>query len=537
MTTPTKAEILAAPSFSSTKAFAQLAHEKPLDLTQEGVLTPARIDAMKSVGAGYTCLYGFERLSEKTISLLMQLADERLAHSQMQMMQSGEVMNFIEGFPSENRAVLHTAIRDFSKEKSSSPIVQKAKEDSLAEHKKLKEFMQKIDQEKKFSEMIFIGIGGSELGPKALYYGLSFLHRKDRKIHFICNVDPDDVAQTLANADLKKSLVVVISKSGTTLETATNEEFVRAHFVKMGLNPKEHFVSVTMPKTPMDDTSKYLECFHVWDYVGGRYSSTSMVGGVLIAFGIGYDAFYELCQGANEMDQVALKKRGVENLPLLMALIGIWNHNFLEIPTVATIPYSQMLFRFPAHLQQCDMESNGKRIDRMGRDVSWKTSPVIWGEPGTNSQHSFFQMIHQGTSPIALEFIGFAESQAGVDFEWKGTTSQEKLLSNMLAQAIALAVGQKNSNPNKVFPGNRPSLLLLAKKLTPKTLGALLSLYENKIAFQGFIWGVNSFDQEGVQLGKVLADKCIGLFQAERSGKSQEDFPLGKQLLKIVKEV
>jgi glucose-6-phosphate isomerase len=446
-------------------------------------------------------------------------------------------MNFIEGQDSENRAVLHTAIRDFSTQKNPSKVVQEAKEKSALEHKKLKEFVEKIDREKRFSEMIFIGIGGSELGPKALYYGLSFLHRKDRKIHFICNVDPDDVAQTLQNADLKKSLVVVISKSGTTLETATNEEFVRASFIKNGLDPKQHFVSVTMPQTPMDDRTKYLECFHVWDYVGGRYSSTSMVGGVLIAFGIGYQAFYELCQGAYEMDQVALQSDYKKNMPLLLALLGIWNHNFLGYPTLATIPYAQMLFRFPAHLQQCDMESNGKRIDRMGNTCDFQTGPVIWGEPGTNAQHSFYQLIHQGTSVVPLELIGFVESQGSIDFEWKNTTSQEKLLSNLMAQCIALAVGQENKNPNKVFPGNRPSLLLLGKKLTPKALGALLSLYENKIAFQGFIWGVNSFDQEGVQLGKKLGDKCLQLFEAEREGSPKGDFPLGNALLKIVREV
>jgi glucose-6-phosphate isomerase len=237
------------------------------------------------------------------------------------------------------------------------------------------------------------------------------------------------------------------------------------------------------------------------------------------------------------MDQVALHADFKQNLPLLGALIGIWNRNFLHYPTVAIIPYSRSLARFPAHLQQCDMESNGKRIDRKANATKFQTGPIVWGEPGTNAQHSFFQLIHQGTSIVPLELIGFTHAQGGYDFEWKGTTSQEKLLSNLFAQAIALAKGQKNPNPNKLFPGNRPSSILLAKKLTAYSLGALLSYYENKIAFQGFIWGVNSFDQEGVQLGKQLADKTLHLFSAKRGASSAEPFPLGQALIDISEEL
>jgi glucose-6-phosphate isomerase len=287
-----------------------------------------------------------------------------------------------------------------------------------------------------------------------------------------------------------------------------------------------------MPNTPMDDPRRYLERFYLWDYVGGRYSATSMVGGLLIAFGVSYEAFHELCKGAHAMDVAALNKNLDENPALMLALIGIWNHNFLSYPTVAVIPYSQMLFRFPAHLQQCDMESNGKSTTVDGKKCSFETGPIIWGEPGTNAQHSFYQLIHQGRAIVPMEFIGFAESQSGVDFEWQGTTSQQKLLSNLFAQAIALAKGQKNKNPNKNFDGNRPSALIIGKKLTPYSLGALLALYEHKIAFQGFIWGINSFDQEGVQLGKVLGEKCLELFRNEKS-----DFPLAETLIRIVDEV
>ncbi|MDB6081575.1 MAG: pgi [Chlamydiia bacterium] len=540
-TKPTENVFLKGPAFHNTKAYAALhsAAKVPLDLTQEGTLTKKRVESMKAQGAGYTFLYGFERITEENMKSLFELAQERQVLAQMKAMQSGEMANFVEGCESEKRAVLHTAMRDIFEDSfaGKGKLVEEARALVIKEHEKLKKFIQKLDSDKKFSEMIFVGIGGSELGPKALYYGLSFLHRKDRKVHFICNVDPDDVALTLAKADLAKSLVVVISKSGTTLETATNEEFLRKEFTKNGLNPKDHFVAVTMPKTPMDDESRYLACFHIWDYVGGRYSATSMVGGILLSFGIGYNEYLELLRGAHEMDLVALKDNFTENLPLLSALLGVWNRNFLGYSTVAIIPYAQVLHRFPAHLQQCDMESNGKRIDRKGTPVPFETGPVIWGEPGTNAQHSFYQLIHQGTSTIPLEFISFAEAQGNLDFDWKGTTSQEKLLSNVLAQSIALATGQKSSNPNKVFPGNRPSSILLGKRLTPRALGSLLSFYEHKIAFQGFIWGINSFDQEGVQLGKVLADRMLNIFAAKRANKPAEAFDLGEALIAITQEV
>jgi glucose-6-phosphate isomerase len=237
------------------------------------------------------------------------------------------------------------------------------------------------------------------------------------------------------------------------------------------------------------------------------------------------------------MDLVALRENPTENLPLLGALLGIWNRDFLNYPTVAVIPYTQLLARFPAHLQQCDMESNGKHIDRRGNTCSFETGPIVWGEPGTNAQHSFYQLIHQGTTVVPLEFIGFAESQGNLDFDWKGTNSQEKLLANLLAQAIALAIGKKDTNPNKTFYGNRPSSLLLSRKLTPYALGALLAYYEHKIAFQGFIWGVNSFDQEGVQLGKILADRVLGQMVAEHQHRPCEPFPLGSELLQVVRKI
>jgi glucose-6-phosphate isomerase len=277
----------------------------------------------------------------------------------------------------------------------------------------------------------------------------------------------------------------------------------------------------------MDNPQKYLRSFHMYDYIGGRYSATSMVGAVMLGFALGYEAFIEILRGANEMDRAAEEKDLKKNPALLLALLGIWNHNFLGHETVAVLPYSQALLRFPAHLQQCDMESNGKSVTRNGEKVPFSTGPIVWGEPGTNGQHAFYQLLHQGTAIVPAEFIGFRQSQHKFDLVIKGSTSQQKLVANMLAQALALAAGQKDENLNRFFAGNRPSSILLADKLTPYTMGALLALYEAKIVMQGFIWNINSFDQEGVQLGKVLANRLLDHMSILRHGgaKDREKHP------------
>lgn len=510
--------------YPSFKTLASLA-EHPIDLPSE--LTPQRIEKMALEGVGFKLLFGTERVDERVLKALFHMAGEAGAIEKMGAMQRGEAINRIEGFESENRAVLHTAMRDQFGSIQHGKGAAEAAEMAGRELKKLEKFLAKI--EGKFTDLIQIGIGGSDLGPRALAVALQPFHRPGHRVHFISNVDPDDANGVLEGLDLKKTLVVVVSKSGTTLETLTNEEFVRARIAKMGLNPQEHFVAVTGEKSPMDNPSRYLASFYMWDFVGGRYSATSMVGGVALGFLIGFHGFKEILRGAHEMDLHALNVKPEKNLPLLSALLGIWNRNFLNYPTLAIIPYSQALLRFPAHLQQLDMESNGKRIDKLGSAVSFHTGPVVWGEPGTNGQHSFYQLIHQGTDVVPIEFIGFKKSQYVQDLEIQKTTSQEKLLSNLFAQSIALAAGQKNDNPNKFFPGNRPNRILLADRLDPFTLGALLSYYENKVAFQGFIWRINSFDQEGVQLGKVLANKMLRLFSGEK-----ESFPLGEAYLNFL---
>ena len=508
--------------------------EHPIDLTKEGVLSKERLEKMKAESCGFKLLYATENVSDDVMQTLFDLGAEAHVLRKMQDMQSGEVINKIEGYESERRMVLHTAMRDFFEDRNRGKAAEEASKLAWDEIEKLRAFMKEIDK-KEFTDLVQIGIGGSDLGPRALTIACHAFRKEHRKGHFISNVDPDDATQVLNEVDLFKTLFVVVSKSGSTLETLTNEEFVRRRLRNAGLNPKDHFIAVTGKGSPMDDPSRYRTSFYIWDYIGGRYSVTSMVGGVMLGFILGVDGFLEILKGASKMDKIALSKEMRVNLPLVNALLGIWNRNFLHLPTVAIIPYSQALLRFPAHLQQLDMESNGKSIVRKGDRTDFETGPIVWGEPGTSGQHSFYQLIHQGTTIVPVELIGFKESQYSKDLEIEDTTSQEKLLANLFAQSVALAIGQKNDNPNKFFAGGRPNHLLLGARLTPETVGSLLSYYENKVAFQGFIWDINSFDQEGVQLGKALANKFIELFKAKKE-MQKSDFDLGENYLEFLKD-
>lgn len=522
------------PHYQSVKKLHALA-EHPYDLTQEGNINPERIGKYYAESCGYKLLYGTQRITDDVIDSLKKLAIEAKALEKMKNMQDGAVINLIEGYPSDNRSVLHTASRDFFDTRQRPKVVEEAVKSALKEHEKLKKFLQKFETEKKFTDVICVAMGGSDLGPKAVYYALQYLQKPGRRFHFISNVDPDATAKVLKDVNLQKTLVIIGSKSGSTLETAANEAFLRQVFQKAGIKSEEHFVAITQQGSPLDDHKKYLECFYIWDYIGGRFCTTSMFGGVLLSLAFGYDVYFEFLRGANAMDKAALNEDIQQNLPLLMALIGIWNRNFLNHQTVALVPYSEALFRFPAHIQQVDMESNGKHIDRHGNLLDFESGPIIWGEPGTSAQHSFYQLIHQGTTILPLELIGFKESQYGEDADFKGSTNQQKLFANLIAQAIALAGGQKNENPNKVFQGNRPVSMLVAKKLTPYSMGALFALYEHKVAFQGFIWDINSFDQEGVMLGKVLAEKVLEDIVEHDKGnirKADKFYPLGEAFLK-----
>jgi glucose-6-phosphate isomerase len=503
----------------------------PFDLSAPGAISPERILSYKASAAGFDLLYSTQRVDGVVLNGLQQLADQSDAVDQFLAMKRGAVMNRIKGHESENRQVLHTACRDIF---SNSPYNGEATGQAKQQLENLKAFLQELEQGKlvnkegrPFTDYINIGIGGSDLGPRALYIALSAYSLNNRRVHFVSNVDPDDAAAVLQGLDLSRTLVGVVSKSGSTLETLTNEEQVRAAFTKSGLNPRNHFLAITGQGSPMDNPEKYLRSFYMYDYIGGRYSATSMVGAVMLGFGLGYDAVLEILRGASAMDCAAEERDIRKNPALLLALLGIWNHNFLGHETLAVLPYSQALLRFPAHLQQCDMESNGKSITREGEKVSCATGPIVWGEPGTNGQHAFYQLLHQGTTTVPAEFIGFRQSQYHTDQEIRGTTSQEKLAANLLAQSLALATGMKSSNPNRSFAGNRPSSVLLADRLTPYVMGSLLALYEAKIVFQGFIWNINSFDQEGVQLGKVLASHFLEHMSVvrQRGAEDRDRYP------------
>jgi len=511
------------PSFATLKKLAA----KPYDLTTPGALSRQRLADFICRGADFDVLYATQRVDDAVLDELQALADESGAVAQFLQMKKGAVMNRIAGYDSENRQVLHSACRDVF---SSAPYNSEASSSALAELAKLELFLNDLDsgvvtndKGEPFTDMIQIGIGGSDLGPRALYLALAAYRQKGRRVHFISNVDPDDAASVLGTVDLTRTLVNVVSKSGTTLETLTNEELVRAAFLAAGLKPKGHFVAVTGQSSPMDNPERYLRSFYMFDYIGGRYSVTSMVGAVMLGFGLGYDNVMEILRGANSMDKQAEETDCRKNPALLLAMLGIWNRNFLGHETVAVLPYSQALVRFTAHLQQCDMESNGKSVTRQGRTVNWQTGPIVWGEPGTNGQHAFYQLIHQGTTIVPVEFIGFRKSQYGVDLAIKETSSQQKLLANLLAQSLALATGQTSENPNRLFPGNRPSVVIMADRLTPYSMGALMALYEAKIVFQGFLWNINSFDQEGVQLGKVLANRLLGHCIDSKSTKEADE--------------
>jgi glucose-6-phosphate isomerase len=333
--------------------------------------------------------------------------------------------------------------------------------------------------------------------------------KKKMDAKFISNVDPDDASNVISSCRLEQSLFVLVSKSGTTQETLANELFVKDKLEKAGLNPGKHMVAVTSETSPLAKNPAYLDSFYIDDYIGGRYSSSSAVGGCVLSLAFGGEVFREFLKGAAEADKLALEKDVLKNAALLDALIGVWERNFLHYPYTAVLPYSQALSRFPAHLQQMDMESNGKRVSRSGEKISYDTGPAIFGEPGTNGQHSFYQLLHQGTGIIPLQFIGFTESQKGDDVKVDGSVSQTKLNANLAAQIVAFAKGQENADKNKEFTGERPSSLIYGKRLTPGALGSLLAHFENKVMFQGFVWNVNSFDQEGLQLGKILTKKVL----------------------------
>lgn len=428
----------------------------PYDLTASGALSPARISSYRTHAVGIDLLYSTQRVDEAALTALQRLADESGATAQFLEMKKGAVLNRIEGYASEERQVLHTACRDIFAPVGLAP---EASAQAKTELEKLAGFLAALEAGtivnaagEPFTDLIQVGIGGSDLGPRALYLALAAYKIPGRRIHFISNVDPDDAAATLNGLDLARTLVNVVSKSGSTLETLTNEALIREAFVEAGLEPNRHFLAVTGKGSPMDSPSRYLRSFYMFDSIGGRYSATSMVGAVMLGFALGYPHLLEILRGANAMDLAAEEHDIRRNPALLLALLGIWNHNFLGCETLAILPYSQALVRFTAHLQQCDMESNGKSVTRQGKDLSWESGPIIWGEPGTNGQHAFYQLIHQGTVIVPAEFIGFRENQYGRDLLIEQTTSRKNWWRTSWPRPLPLPPASRMKTPTAVLP-------------------------------------------------------------------------------------
>ena len=504
-------------NLDTLNAFDQLKALKRVNLNEamageNGAQRVAKYSVPMAGGLSYN--YAAKAVDDDVLAALKALAEEAQLTDKYAALYNGEVIN-----TGEKRLVLHQLTRG---QLGNDVVVDgvNKREFYLAQQKKAAEFARKVHsgeianaKGERFTTVVQIGIGGSDLGPRAMYLALEQWAKQNdtfkMEARFISNVDPDDAAAVLKGIDVSRALFVLVSKSGTTLETLTNEAFVKDALKNAGLNASKHMVAVTSETSPLAKSSDYLAAFFMDDFIGGRYSSTSCVGGVVLSLAFGPEVFERFLSGAHASDETAKNPDIFNNPAMLDALIGVYERNVLGYPSTAVLPYSQALSRFPAHLQQLDMESNGKSVNRFGEKVDYVTGPVIFGEPGTNGQHSFYQLLHQGTDIVPLQFVGFKKNQAGMDVDIQGSTSQQKLCANVAAQIMAFACGKTDDNPNKAFAGGRPSSIIVGDQLTPEALGALLAHFENKVMFQGFCWNVNSFDQEGVQLGKVLAKRVL----------------------------
>ena len=487
---------------------------------------PARFEKYSQRFGDILFDYSKNRISETTLDLLVQLASECRLQEGIEAMFSGAKIN-----ETENRPVLHIALRNFSKE----PVLVDGQDVMPAVKKvmrKMKKFADSVHSGKhrgytgkRIQYIVNIGIGGSDLGPLMVTEALKPFQVKSIETFFVSNVDGTHIAETLKKVDPERTLFLIASKTFTTQETMTNAHTARAWFLKKAKKEKHiarHFVALsTNEKEVVSFGIDKDNMFEFWDWVGGRYSLWSAIG-LSIVLTIGYRNFENLLKGAHETDVHFRTSPLEKNIPVLMALIGIWYTNFFGAQTEAILPYDQYLHRFAAYFQQGNMESNGKRVDRQGQPVSYATGPVIWGEPGTNGQHAFYQLIHQGTLLIPCDFIAPAQSHNPLG------DHHAKLLSNYFAQTEALMNGKNEAEaraelvkqglpddkiarllPFKIFTGNKPTNSFLVKKITPFTLGQLIALYEHKIFVQGVIWDIFSFDQWGVELGKQLANKIL----------------------------
>ncbi|NTV96780.1 MAG: glucose-6-phosphate isomerase [Thiobacillus sp.] len=483
--------------------------------------------------------YSKNLVDADTMKLLVRLAKESRVELMREAMFAGDRINL-----TEDRAVLHTALRN----RSERPVVVDGHDvmpDVRRVLKQMRGFVKQVRSGKwkgytgeRITDIVNIGIGGSDLGPVMVCQALAPYAKKGLNAHFVSNVDPTHLAEVLKRVKPETTLFVVASKTFTTQETLANAHAARAWFLKAAKKPEtvaKHFVAVS---TNAAEVGKFgidtANMFGFWDWVGGRYSLWSAIG-LPIALYVGMDNFEELLAGGFDMDEHFRTAPLDKNMPVVMALLGLWYNNFWDAQSYAVLPYDQYLARFPAYLQQLDMESNGKSVSREGKPVKVSTGPVLFGEPGTNGQHAFYQLIHQGTKLVPCDFLASAEPHNPV------ADQHEILLANCFAQTEALMKGKtadearaeleaagitkaaiKDLLPHKVFPGNRPTNTLLYRRLTPRTLGRLIALYEHKVFVQGVIWNVNSYDQWGVELGKQLAKVILPEIKADTPAKGHD---------------
>ena len=483
--------------------------------------------------AGLYLDYSKNRITDETLKLLLQLAEESGLRARIDAMFRGEKINI-----TENRAVLHVALRA-PREASIVVDGENVVPEVHAVLDKMSAFADRVRSGewkghtgKRIRNVVNIGIGGSDLGPVMAYEALRHYSERGMTFRFISNVDSTDFAEAVHDLDPAETLFIVASKTFTTLETMTNAESARDWSLKgLGGDTKavaKHFVAVSTNAAKVSEFGiDTANMFGFWDWVGGRYSMDSAIG-LATMLAIGPDNFRELLDGFHEMDEHFRTTPFERNLPVLMGLLSVWYSDFFGAQTVAVLPYEQYLKRFPAYLQQLTMESNGKYVTLDGKTVDYDTCPVYWGEPGTNGQHSFYQLIHQGTHLIPCDFIAFAKTLNPVG------RHHDMLIANVFAQAEALAFGKTAEEvkadgtpdwlvPHRVFEGNRPSNTILAERLTPALLGRLVALYEHNVFTQGAIWNINPFDQWGVELGKVLANRIIPELESESEPELRHD--------------
>lgn len=502
----------------------------PLQMRDMFAEDPKRFDKFSLKFNDFLLDYSKQRISEKTMTLLINLARQSDIEAWREKMFSGEKINF-----TENRAALHTALRNRSKKavlvdgKDVMPEVNRV----LAQIRTFSDSVRNGKwlgySGKRITDIVNIGIGGSDLGPAMVCTALKACAKQDLNVHFVSNIDGTHLAQALEVCDPETTLFIVASKTFTTQETMTNARSARSWFLKSAKDQAhiaKHFVALSTNAMAVQEFGiDPSNMFEFWDWVGGRYSLWSAIG-LSIALYVGMDNFEALLEGAHEMDNHFRTAPLEKNMPVILAMLGIWYNNFFEAETQAILPYDQGLSRFPAYLQQGDMESNGKFISRNGERITYTTGPIIWGEAGTNGQHAFYQLIHQGNKLIPCDFIVPLRSQYKIGEN--GNEHHKILVSNIFAQTKALMQGKtskevkaeleeqgldqhviKDLMPHRVFGGNRPTNTLLIDTLTPKALGKLIALYEHKIFVQGIIWNINSFDQWGVEFGKQIAQKIL----------------------------